>query len=105
MIELFVTKSHLKLNMPFLMVYNGVVKKGGDKMIDLKTIRLNHKMTQDELAEKVGVVRQNISNIECGLTKPSVRTAKAIAEILNFTWTDFFSDEEVIINDRGGENG
>lgn len=86
------------------MVYNDVVKKGGDKMFDLKTIRLKHKMTQDELAEQVGVVRQNISNIECGLTKPSVKTAKAIAEVLGFSWTDFFSDSEAIINDRGGEN-
>lgn len=73
-------------------------------MFDLKTIRLNHQMTQDELAEKVGVVRQNISNIECGLTKPSVKTAKAIAKVLDFPWTDFFSDKEVIINDGGGEN-
>lgn len=86
------------------MVYNGVVKKGGDKVFDLKTIRLNHKMTQDELAEKVGVVRQNISNVECGLTKPSVKTAKAIAEVLGFEWTDFFSDKEVILNDRSSRN-
>lgn len=73
-------------------------------MIDLKTIRLNHNMTQTELAVKVGVVRQNISNIECGFTKPSVKTAKAIAEVLGFSWTDFFSDKEVIINDGDGEN-
>lgn len=73
-------------------------------MFDLKAIRLDRKMTQNELAEKVGVVRQNISNIECGLTKPSVKTAKAIAEVLGFLWTDFFSDNEAIINDRGGEN-
>lgn len=73
-------------------------------MFDLKAIRLDRKMTQNELAEKVGVVRQNISNIECGLTKPSVKTAKAIAEVLGFLWTDFFSNNEAIINDRGGEN-
>ena len=78
---------------------------GGDNMIDLKSIRLAHKMTQDELAEKVGVVRQHISNIECGLTKPSVKTAKAIGEILGFEWADFFSDEEVIINDEVNKNG
>lgn len=61
-------------------------------MIDLKKIRSDAGLTQDQLAERVGVIRQAISNIECGIAKPSVETAKAIGEILEFDWADFFRD-------------
>lgn len=69
-------------------------------MINLKFARLEKGFTQEELAELVGVGRTAISNIECGLTKPSVETAQAIAKVLDFSWTLFFEDE-VIKNDRG----
>lgn len=62
-------------------------------MIDLKKIRSDKQMTQDQLAEKVGVVRQTISNIECGLSLPSVPTAQAIAQILDFDWVKFFDED------------
>lgn len=62
-------------------------------MIDLKKAREAAGMTQETLAEKVGVVRTTISNIECGLSSPSVTTAKAIAEILEFNWIEFYEDK------------
>jgi putative transcriptional regulator len=65
---------------------------GGVKMVDLKKIRESAGMTQEQLADKVGVVRQTISNIECGLAVPSVTNAQAIAQVLEFDWTDFFND-------------
>lgn len=61
-------------------------------MLDLKKIRESAGMTQEQLSEKVGVIRQTISNIECGLALPSIPTAKAIAEILEFDWIEFFDD-------------
>lgn len=61
-------------------------------MIDLKKLRTEHGMTQEQLAEAAGVIRQTISNIECGLAKPSVETAKAIGKALEFDWADFFRD-------------
>lgn len=61
-------------------------------MFDLREIRINAGMTQDQLAEKVGVIRQTISNIECGISKPSVPTAQAIAQVLEFDWTLFFEE-------------
>lgn len=61
-------------------------------MIDLRKIREAAGMTQEQLAEKVGVVRQTISNIECELSLPSVPTAQAIAQVLEFNWTDFFTE-------------
>lgn len=62
-------------------------------MLDLKKIREAAGMTQEQLAEKVGVIRQTISNIECGLALPSVPTAKAIGEVLEFNWAEFFEDK------------
>ena len=59
-------------------------------MIDLKELRNSKKMSQEELANQCGVIQQTISNIECGLSKPSVELAKKIGEILGFDWTLFF---------------
>ena len=61
-------------------------------MINLRKVREAAGMTQEQLAEKVGVIRQTISNIEFEISLPSVATAKAIAEVLNFQWTNFFDD-------------
>lgn len=64
--------------------------KEGDNMVNLREIREAAGMTQEQLGTKVGVIRQTISNIECHLSLPSVPTAKAIAEVLNFEWTLFY---------------
>lgn len=61
-------------------------------MVDLKKIRTEKGMTQEQLAVEAGVIRQTISNIECGIALPSVDTAKAIGEILGFDWAEFFRD-------------
>ena len=62
-------------------------------MIDLKKVRQDNGLTQTALAEAAGVVRQTISNIECGINAPSVDLAKKLAEILGLNWTDFFVKE------------
>ena len=62
-------------------------------MLDLRKIREAAGMTQGQLAEKVGVIRQTISNIECGVALPSIPTAKAIAEVLEFNWIEFFEEK------------
>lgn len=59
-------------------------------MINLKEIRKAAGMTQAELASKVGVKRATITHIELGTINPSVKTAKAIADVLNFKWSNFF---------------
>lgn len=61
-------------------------------MIDLRAERKAKGMTQHELAVKCGVIRQTISNIECGIAKPSIRTAQQIGRILNLNWLYFFED-------------
>ncbi len=57
--------------------------------MNLYKIRKEQNITQQKLAEEVGVTRQMISAIEKG-SKPSVETAKKIAKILDFEWTKFF---------------
>ena len=66
--------------------------KGVENVVDLKKIREEAGLTQEQLANECNVIRQTISNIECGISRPSVETAKLIAKALNIRWTDFFSD-------------
>lgn len=61
-------------------------------MVDLKEEREKKGMTQQDLADKVGVVRQTISMIEMGQNKPSVVLAKKIGKVLKIKWTNFFKD-------------
>jgi DNA-binding XRE family transcriptional regulator len=68
------------------------IRKGGEEMIDLKTKREEAGLTQSQLAEKVGVIRQTISNIECGISAPSVPTAMAIGKVLDLDWKGFFEE-------------
>ena len=63
-------------------------------MVNLKKLREGAKMTQEALARETGVIRQTISNIECGISMPSVELAKRIARVLKFDWPEFFEDNE-----------
>lgn len=59
--------------------------------MDLKKARLEKGLTQQQLAEMLGITRQTISHIECGRIKPSIDNAKAIANVLGFEWSNFFN--------------
>ena len=59
----------------------------------LKHIRIDADMTQIEVAERVGISQQMYWMIENGERRPSVETAKKIAAVLGFNWTEFFPDE------------
>ncbi len=61
--------------------------------MDLKITRKNKRLTQQQLAELVGVDRTLISKIESGVATPSVTTAKKIAAVLGFDWVRFFEDD------------
>ena len=61
-------------------------------MIDLKVERHRAGMTQQQLADAIGVIRQTISNIEIGVAKPSIPTARALGEVLKLDWKKFFED-------------
>ena len=61
--------------------------------MELKIKREKKLLTQQQLAELVGVDRTLISKIESGAATPSVTTAKKIAAVLGFNWTRFYEDD------------
>lgn len=60
----------------------------------LREIRIEKKMTQEDLAVEVGVTRQHIGLIENKTANPSPAIAKKIANALDFPWTRFYEEEE-----------
>ena len=52
----------------------------------LREARIAAKLTQDELAEKAGVTRRTISNLESGKTLPNIGLLFILAAILGVAW-------------------
>ena len=52
---------------------------------NLKNIRKKNNLTQDELAEKLSVTRQAVSNWENGKTEPDIETLTKIAQIFDIS--------------------
>ena len=61
--------------------------------IKLKLARVEHSLTQAELAEKVGVTRQTIGLIENGGYNPTLNLCITISRALNKTLNDLFWEE------------
>lgn len=59
------------------------MKKGGKKVKNLIKLRKEAKMTQTQLAEKVGVNSNTISQYELGKREPSLEILKKISQELN----------------------
>ena len=59
----------------------------------LKLARVEHNLTQADLAEKVGVTRQTIGLIENGGYNPTLNLCTAIARALDRTLNDLFWEE------------
>jgi putative transcriptional regulator len=58
----------------------------------LKEMRLQRKLTQNDIAEKANIERSYYTMIESGARTPSVPVAKAIGETIGFNWTIFFDN-------------
>ena len=61
--------------------------------IKVKLARVEHNLTQAELAEKVGVTRQTIGLIENGRYNPTLHLCIGIARALDRTLNDLFWEE------------
>ncbi len=61
---------------------------------NIKKFRIDKNITQDELAEKLCVTRQAVSNWERGKTEPDIETLQKLAETLEITI------EELIYGER-----
>ncbi|OKP89153.1 MULTISPECIES: helix-turn-helix transcriptional regulator [unclassified Paenibacillus] len=60
----------------------------------LKLARIQKDLSQEQLAEAVGVTRQTIGLIEAGKYNPSIRLCIAICKVLGRTLNDIFWEEE-----------
>lgn len=59
----------------------------------LVTIREHRGFSQKYVAAQVGIAQPSYCTIEKGKTRPSVGTAKAIAAVLGFDWTQFYEED------------
>lgn len=70
--------------------------KGGGGMRDLeivnrvKVARVENNLTQEQLAQQVGVTRQTIGLIEAGMYNPTLRLCLMIARATGKTLNDLF---------------
>jgi transcriptional regulator with XRE-family HTH domain len=62
---------------------------------NLRHQRLQHFLTQGELARRAGVSPVTITRLEAGMTKPSMRTVRALAETLGVEPRDLAEPGEV----------
>lgn len=69
------------------------------KNLRLKAARAGKDMSQQELADAVGVSRQTISSIEKGDYNPTIKLCRAICRVLGKTLDELFWEE-----DEDGEN-
>ena len=64
------------------------------KNLRLKSARAGKDLSQQELADLVGVSRQTINAIEKGDYNPTIRLCLAICHVLGKTLDDLFWEEE-----------
>jgi len=64
-----------------------------NQRMNLKLARVEHNLTQAELAERAGVTRQTIGLIENGGYNPTLKLCIAIAKALDKTLDDLFWEE------------
>ncbi len=60
----------------------------------IKELRARYNLTQEELAEKVGITRQTMLYIEKGKYNPSLLVAHKVAQVLKSSIEDVFIIEE-----------
>lgn len=63
------------------------------KNVKMKVARIEQDLSQEQLAEKVGVTRQTIGLIESGNYNPTLKLCLAICRALGRTLNDLFWEE------------
>ena len=61
----------------------------------IKELRKSKKLTQEELADKLYISRQAVSNWETGKDAPSVDNVKDISKIFDVSIADIYAGEEI----------
>ena len=60
----------------------------------IRELRARDRLSQEELAQKVGVRRETIGNLENGRYNPSLKLAMDIAQVFGTTVEDIFTFEQ-----------
>ena len=60
----------------------------------IRELRARDRLSQEELAQRVGVRRETIGNLENGRYNPSLKLAMDIAQVFGTTVEDIFAFEE-----------
>jgi putative transcriptional regulator len=77
-------------------IYITIISRGdslGDKNNKLKLARIEKDLTQEQLAEKIGVTRQTIGLIEAGKYNPTIKLCNAICKVLGKSLDSIFGEE------------
>lgn len=61
---------------------------------NLKKLRKQYKLSQEELAKELNISRQAISRWEIGKTEPDIKTIQKIAKFYNVSIEELLSDED-----------
>lgn len=62
---------------------------------EILALRRENHLTQKELSEKAGITQANLSNIEKGLSKPSIESLKKIADATGTRLVVAFNEKEI----------
>ena len=62
----------------------------------IQELRKKNNLSQEDLAEKIGVTRQTISKWELEETSPDIKQSKKIAEIFNLTVDNLINEKAVV---------
>ena len=63
--------------------------------MNLKKIRTEKGITQEELANKVGILNTSICNYEIGIREPNLETLKKLASVLECTVDELLAEDEM----------
>ncbi|MDT0656337.1 helix-turn-helix domain-containing protein [Staphylococcus chromogenes] len=66
----------------------------------LKELRKNNKMTQEEVAEKIHISRQTLSNWETGKNYPDLQNLLYLCELYNITLYELVEDDIELIKNK-----
>lgn len=95
--------SHVKCNSKLVdlinsKIYNLAIKEGGNTMKlgnNIQNLRKSKNLSQEELAEQVGVSRQSISKWECDESYPEWNKIPILCKIFHCNLENLVSDEEL----------
>ena len=72
---------------------------------NLVSLRKMHGMSQEELAERIGVTRQTLSKYETGESLPDIEKSRAIAEVFEISLDELVTADDRMLMPGGTPKG